>query len=142
MSTKEISAFVMVLSAVVISGWVAWDAMGNGVAATAAEAAGKMVWAIGYSIVFNIVAVIVGVIVVSVARREEVKDERADERDRLINAKSMMAGYFVLSIGVLLVLIWQAFGLAANHAPYALFGISMLAGGAFAVSQIVQYRLS
>jgi nitrate reductase gamma subunit len=138
MSTKEISAFVMVLSAVVISGWVAWDAMGNG----AAEAAGKMVWAIGYSIVFNIVAVIVGVIVVSVARREEVKDERADERDRLINAKSMMAGYFVLSIGVLLVLIWQAFGLAANHAPYALFGISMLAGGAFAVSQIVQYRLS
>lgn len=142
MTTKEISAWVMVLSAVVISGWVAWDASANGVAPSLSAAAWKMLWAIGYSIGFNIVAVIVGVIAVSIVQREEVKDERADERDKLINGKAMRNAYFVLSIGVLLVLIWQAFGLQAELGPYALFGISMLAGVTLAVSQIVYYRVS
>ena len=141
MTTKEISAWVMVLSAIAISAWVARDAMVAGVAPTVSAAAWKMVWAIGYSIGLNIVAVIVGVIVVSIVQREEVKDERADERDRLVSAKSMGNAYFVLSIGVLGVLIWQGLGLPAELGPYALFGISMLAGSAFAISQIVYYRI-
>ena len=137
---KEISAAVMVVSAIVISAWVAWEAMSAGVAATVPEAAWKMLWAIGYSIGFNIVAVIVGVIVVSIIEREELKDEAADERDRLVNGKAMRNGYFVLSIGVLGVLIWQALGLDAVLAPYVLFGISMLAGAVFAASQLIYYR--
>jgi hypothetical protein len=32
-------------------------------------------------------------------------------------------------------------GLPAELGPYALFAISMLAGGTFAVSQLVYYRL-
>lgn len=132
---------VMVLSAIVISAWVAWEAVAFGVPASPSEAAGKMLWAIGYSILFNIVAVIVGVIVMSIAQREEVRDERADERDRVINSHAMRNAYFVLSIGVLVVLFAQAFGLVPQLAPYGLFAVSMLAGAVFAVSQLVYYRV-
>ena len=40
------------------------------------------------------------------------------------------------------VIVWQALGLSAELVPYALFGISMLAGATFAASQIVYYRIS
>ncbi|MEQ1901919.1 MAG: DUF2178 domain-containing protein [Devosia sp.] len=141
MTAKEISAVVMVLSAIAISAWVAWDMTHGGLAASLSEAAWKMLWAIGYSIGLNIVAVIIGVIAVSIVQREEVKDERADERDKLVNGKAMRNAYFVLSIGVLLVLIWQALGLEAVFGPYALFGVSMLAGVTFAISQLYYYRM-
>jgi hypothetical protein len=142
MSMKEISAVVMVLSAIVISAWVGSDLLANGPAAEMSAAAWEMLWAIGYVIVFNIVATIVGVIVVSIAQRQEVKDEATDERDKLINGKGMAVGYFVMSVGVLGVLVWQALGLAPNWAPYALFGVSMLAGGLYAAVQFVLYRVS
>ena len=142
MSSKEIQAWVMVIGAFVISGWMAWDIGRAGLAADAPTAAWQMLWAIGYVIGFNILATIVGVILVSILQREEVKDERADERDRLINARAMGTAYFMLSIGVLGVLIWQALGLEPNLVPYVLFGISMLAGVGYAASQIVLYRVS
>lgn len=141
MTVKEIQSWVMVLGAIVISGWVAWDAVNGGVPASLSEAAWKMLWAVGYVIVFNIFAVIVGVILVSIVRREEVRDEATDERDRLVSSKAMRNGYFVLSIGVVGVLVWQALGLPAELGPYALYGVSMLAGGVFAASQIVYYRI-
>ncbi|HZY69283.1 MAG TPA: hypothetical protein VFE52_11880 [Devosia sp.] len=142
MSQRELEAVVMVLSAVVISAWVGWDAAGGGVPATLSAAAWKMVWAVGYSIGFNILAVIVGHIVFAIVTNGgKVDDERADERDRMIAARSMRNAYFVLSIGVAGVLIWQALGLPAELGPYALFGISQLAGGAFALSQIIYYRV-
>jgi len=142
MSMKEISAAVMVLSAIVISAWVGNDLLSNGPAGETSAAAWEMLWAIGYVIVLNIVATIVGVILVSIAQRREVKDEATDERDRLINGKAMFAGYFVMSVGVLGVLVWQALGLAPNWVPYALFGVSMLAGGLYAAFQLVLYRMS
>lgn len=142
MTQKELEALVMVVGAVVISGWVAWDATRGGVPAEVAGAAWKMVWAIGYSILFNIVAVIVGHILFAVlSGGSKISDERADERDRLINGKAMRNAYFVLSIGVLGTLIWQGLGLPAVLGPYALFGIAMLAGGTFAMSQLVYYRI-
>lgn len=143
MTQKELEAWVMVLSVIVISGWVWMDANGGGVPADVSGSAWKMVWAVGYSIVFNIIAVIVGHIVFAIfTGGREISDERADERDRLINGKSMRNGYFVLSIGVLGVLIWQGLGLPAELGPYALFGISMLAGGTFAASQVLYYRIN
>ena len=143
MTQKELEAWVMVLSVFVISGWVWLDATRSGVPADVSGAAWKMVWAVGYSILFNIVAVIVGHIVFAIfTGGKQITDERADERDRLINGKAMRNGYFVLSIGVLGVLIWQGLGLPAQLGPYALFGISMLAGGTFAASQILYYRIN
>ena len=140
-TTKEIQAGVMVVSAFVISAWVAWDATHGGLAASLPEAAWEVVWAIGYSIGFNILAVIVSVIVASILQGEELKDEAADERDRMISDRSMRNAYFVLSIGVLGVLIWQGLGLDVVLGPYALFGISMLAGATFGVSQLYYYRM-
>ena len=97
LTQKELEAWVMVLSAIVISGWVAWDAMGNGVPGELPAAAWKMVWAVGYSVLFNIVAVIVGHILVAIVTGgTQISDERADERDRLINGKAMRNGYFML----------------------------------------------
>lgn len=142
MSHKEISAWVMVLSAVVISAWVGLGLVNDGVAGTAQEGAVRMAWAIGYTVALNIVAVIIGVIVVSIVRREEVRDERADERDRMVSARAMGNGYFVLSIGIAGVLIAQALGIADVWVPYLLFGVSMLAGGIFAATQVVLYRIS
>lgn len=143
LTQKELEAWVMVIGAIVISGWVAWDALSKGVPADLSAAAWNMLWAIGYSILFNIIAVIVGHIVAAIITGgKEISDERADERDRLINGKAMRNGYFVLSIGVLGVLIWQALGLPAELGPYALFGISMLAGATFATSQLVYYRIN
>jgi heme/copper-type cytochrome/quinol oxidase subunit 2 len=142
MTGKETEAAVMVIGSVVISGWLAWDAANGGVPATLPDAAWKVLWAILYSIIFNIVAVIVGFIIVSIAQREELKDERADEREHSINARSMVTAYMVLAIGVLGVLFWQAFGLPAHLGPYALFGISMLAGAGHAATKLVLYRIS
>ena len=142
MTQKELEAWVMVLSTIVISGWVWWGAR-DGVPPDVAGAAWRMVWAVGYSIVFNIVAVIVGHILFAIVTGgREISDEKTDERDRLINGKAMRNGYFVLSIGVLGVLIWQGLGLPAELGPYALFGISMLAGGTFAASQVLYYRIN
>lgn len=141
MSGKEISAAVMVIGSIVISAWVVWEMTTAGMASTMSEAAWKMLWAIGFSIAFNIVAVIVGFIVVSIIQREAVKDERADERDKVIGRTAMASAYLVLSIGVLGVLICQALGMPANLTPYALFGISMLAGGSHAATQLVLYRM-
>ncbi len=143
LTQKELEAGVMVLSTIVISAWVYWDASSNGVPAELSASAWNMVWAIGYSVLFNIIAVIVGHILAAIVTGgREISDERTDERDRLINGKAMRNGYFVLSIGVLGVLIWQALGLPATLGPYALFGISMLAGGTFALSQLIYYRIS
>ncbi len=141
MTNKEISAAVMVLSVIVITAYVAYDTMVGGAPASLPIAAWKMLWAIGYSIAFNIVAVIIGVIVISIIQREGVADERADERDRLIDGKSVRNAYLVLSIGVLGVLIWQALGLDTIWGPYALFGVSMLAAGIYSGSQLVYYRI-
>jgi predicted membrane protein len=142
MSTKQIEAVVMVLSAIVIAAWVMMDVQGTGLAPNAAAAASDMLWAIGAVIVFNIVAMIVGVILVSIAQREEVKDERADERDQLINGKSNSVAYLLLSLGVLAVLIGQALGVADNLVPYLLFGVSLLAGVGSAIAKLVLYRVS
>jgi hypothetical protein len=142
MSTKEIEGWVTVLSAIVISWWLWSKTAAAGLPESASGAAWEVLWTIGYVIAFNIAAMIVGVIVVSIAQREEVKDERADERDRLIGGKSHAVAYFVLSIGVLGVLIWQAIGLADNLTPYALFAVSMLAGVASAIAKLVLYRVS
>jgi hypothetical protein len=141
MSYKEVNAAVMLLSAVVISAWIALDTAANGFAANAPEAAVRMLWGIGYTVAFNIVAIIAVTIVFAVVTREVLKDERADERDQLVASKAMRNGYFVLSVGVLGVLIWQALGLEAALVPYALFGISMLAGGIYAGSQLFYYRI-
>lgn len=142
MSHKEINAWVMAASAVLISAWVVFGIASDGLAPTAQQAAISMVWAIGCTILFNVVAVVVSVVAVTIVQREELRDERADERDHLVTARAMRNAYFVLSSGVGVILVGLALGLEMVTLPYLLFGISMLAGGIFALSQAVYYRVS
>jgi hypothetical protein len=80
-------------------------------------------------------------ILVSIARREEFKDERADERDQAVGLRGMRNAYFVASIAGVVTLFCLAFGVNPGGAAYALFGGLMLAGVVDAASRLVYYRI-
>ena len=86
-------------------------------------------------------ATIVIAILVSIARGEELKDERSDERDHSVNRRGMRNAYLVASIGGLGVLIYLALGGNPPGAAYGLFAALMLAGMTDAVSRLVYYRI-
>lgn len=140
MTYKEWNAVIMIAGSAIIAVWVIFESMTNP-AVGAAAIAGRLVWAIGLNIVLNIVLVIAMAILVSIARREEFKDERADERDLAVNARSMRNGYFIASIAGLVCLIVFAMGADPGLALYTLFGGLMLAGVADAASRLVYYRI-
>jgi hypothetical protein len=143
MTFKEVTAAVQLLSVLVVAAWV-WSQVGGNpeVTASMAAAATMLVWAIAISIVFNIVAIIVFAIVGSIIQGREMKDEAADERDRVVIDRSSRNGYIVMSIAAALALLLLAF---ANVAPvfavYALFVAAMLGGAADAASRLVYYRI-
>lgn len=142
MTYKEWTAVIQLLSAAVIGAWLVSDVMGVGIGDdTVASVAMRLLWAIGAAVVFNIVATIVITILVSVARREEFKDEAADERDRLVGALASRNGYVVGSIAAALGLVMLAFGADPVVGAYGLFGAPMLAGLTDAASRLVYYRI-
>jgi hypothetical protein len=141
MTFKEWNAAATMLSSIAIAAWVGWDLLTSGPATSLAGAASDMLWAIGASILVSIVAIIVTTILVSIVQRAELRDERSDERDRLVNGKAMRNGYLVLSVGVLAVLIIMAAGLAPELAPYTLFGVALLAGTVTSASELIYYRI-
>lgn len=138
MSYKEWNAVIMVAGSVAIAIWVTVDALVNPVSEVSVIA-GRLVWAIGFTVLFNILAVIGMTIVVSIARRQEFKDERDDERDVAITAKSMRNAYFVASITGLVALIIFASAADPGLAIYVLFAGLLLAGAIDAGSRLVYY---
>lgn len=142
MSFKEWTAVVQVAGVILIGGWVVLDALGGGWVQPLAAVAMKLLWTIGAVIVFNIVAIIVVAILVSIAQRAELKDEKADERDRLVATRSGRNGYVVTSLGAAIALGAVAFGAEPVVAIYALFAAPMLGGATDAISQLVYYRIS
>lgn len=141
MSFKEWTAVVQVLGVVVIGAWVVLDALGGGWDLPLAVVAMKMLWTIGAVIVFNIVTIIVVAILVSVSQGAELKDERADERDRLVAARASSNGYVVTALASAVALGAIAFGSEPVVAIYALFTAPMLGGATDAVSRLVYYRI-
>ena len=96
---------------VLVAIWLVWDLLNGGLAgATVMSVAIKLLWAIGAVVVFSIIAAIIMTIIVSIARREEFKDEPADERDLLIEAKSQKWSAVATSIVAALALFPLAFG--------------------------------
>jgi hypothetical protein len=140
MTFKEMNAAVMLLGAVVISAWVLKDAIGDPGLSLSAVAS-RLCWAILASIVFNIVAIIVFTILISIAQGREFKDEAADERDRLVDAKAMRNAYVVASLAGLAALIVWALNLEVTTGVYVLYGGLMLAGATDAVSRLTYYRV-
>ena len=140
MTYKQLNASVMILSGAGIAAWVVWQAMSDP-AQDLENVAFRLLYAIGLNIIINIVLMILATILVSVARREDLKDERADERDRSIADKSLRNGYFAVSIGGLAVIVALAFGLGPIFAAYLLFGVLLLGGLVDPVSRLVYYRV-
>ena len=142
MSFKQWNAVLMLASQVLIAGWLIYDAIvAPSVDAPVAAVAAKLLWAGLVMIVINIAAAIGTAIVGSIVTRKEFKDERADERDKAVYAKSMRNAYFVSSVGGLAALLLLAFGYDPAVAVYAVFTGGMLAGAAGSISQLVYYRI-
>ena len=140
MTFKEMNAGVMLLSAVVISAWVLMGALGDP-GASVPEVATRLGWAMVASVVFNIVAMIVFAILVSIVQGQELKDERADERDHAVSARAMRNGYVVASAGGAVAIFLWAFGFDFAVGIYVLFGGLMLAGATDAASRLYYYRV-
>lgn len=140
MTFKEWTAVVEIAGAVVIGGWVAYQALSAPLAPVSAVAA-QLLWAVLFVVIFNILAIIVVAILVSIARREELKDERADERDASVTARSMRNAYAVASVVGAVSLFPLALGHDPAIAAYVLFGGLMLAGVVDAGSRLMYYRI-
>ncbi|WP_423067436.1 hypothetical protein [Devosia sp. CN2-171] len=140
MTYKEWEAVVNILGAVVIGAWVIFEAV-TSPAGSVAEVAARLLWAILFVVLFNIIAMIIMTILVSIARREEFKDERADERDRAVGLKGMRNAYVVASVLGAVSLFPLAWGYDPAVTIYVLFGGLMLAGVVDAASRLVYYRI-
>lgn len=142
MTMKQWNAVIQLVGLVVVGGWLVLDGLASGgPGSDFAAVATKLVWAIGGVIAFNILGTIVTVIVVGVVTRSELKDEKSDERDAIIDAKSMRNGGAVTSILAALSLLAVALGVAPVFAVYALFVSPVLGGATDAVSRLVYYRI-
>jgi Na+/H+ antiporter NhaD/arsenite permease-like protein len=141
MSYKEWTAVVQLCGAVLVAIWLVWDLLGGGAQAELAAVAMKLVWAIVAVVALNVVGMIVVAILVAIFKREELRDEKADERDQAISAKSSRNGYVITSSLAALALLAVAFGVDPVLAIYALF-VAPLAGGVIAaLSELVYYRV-
>lgn len=141
MSYKEWTATVQVVGVAIMAIWLAMDISAGGAGLGMAAQAMKLIWAIGAAIVFNIVAIIVVTILVSIARREQLKDEQEDERDRAVTGKSYRNAYVVMSVLCALSLVALAFGADPSLALYALFVAAFLGGATDALSRLIYYRI-
>lgn len=140
MSYKEWEAVVNIIAALVIGAWVLFEALTNP-PVTVEAAAGRLLWAILFGVLFTIAAMITMSILVSIARREEFRDEKADERDKLVGLRAMRNGYVVASIAGIACLLTLAFSANPAEAAYILFFGLMLAGVVDAASRLIYYRI-
>jgi hypothetical protein len=142
MTFKQWQAVITLVSQVLIAGWLVRDATRHPVLdATVAATATKLMWAMAALIVINIVVNIAIVVAISIAQRKEFKDEKADERDKAVIAKSGRNAQYVLSVAALGTLLMLALGADPVIGAYALFGAMMLAGATDAVSKLIYYRI-
>ena len=142
MTMKELVAWVAMIVQVMIAIWVFW-ALPGGLPpeVTPADAAMRVLWGVGAMIVLIVVLTIIAAIGVSIAQREEISDDRTDERDRSIAARSARNAHVASSLGMIATVIAIAMGLPLPLAVFMLFG-AMLAGGVTdSISQLVYYRI-
>lgn len=142
MSQKEREAVIQLVGLVLIVGWLIYDGLAGGFAETGfAAVAMRLVWAIVAMIVFNIAAMVLMMIGIGIITRTEPKDEKPDERDDSIGARSLRNGGGVTASFAALSLIALAFGADPIFAVYALFAAPVLGGATDAVSRLIYYRI-
>lgn len=142
MSFKEWTAVIQLVGAFVVAGWLALDHMGGGIGdGTLPGLAIVLLWAVGALIVFNILATVAVTVIVTIVRGEAFKDEPADERDDVIDARSSRIGYAVTSAVAALTLVPLALGVEASLAVLMLFVAPVAGGIIHAAAQLVYYRI-
>jgi hypothetical protein len=129
MSFKEWTAVVQLAGQAVVTVWLVYDATHlAAVYWTIPSVATKLLWVIGFMVLFNIAGLILVSIGVAIARREEFKDERPDERDQTVFNKSNRNAYHTVSAGGLVTIVFLATGQDPVLGLYVLFAILMLGG--------------
>jgi hypothetical protein len=142
MSFKEWTAAGQLIGEVIIVGWLVWDALGGRAAGLGiTDVAVRLCWAIVAMIGLNILLTILAVIVGSIVAGEELKDEKADERDMSIDARSGRNAGYVTSGAAGLSLLALALGADPIFAVYALFAAPALGGATDSVSRLIYYRV-
>lgn len=139
---REWNAVIQLAGLVVVGGWLLMDAIGGSGTPEVAALGAKLLWAMAALIGFNVVAMVVVTVLVAVIAGETLRDERADERDRAVNARSCRDGYVVTSSAAALALLALALGVDPTFGIYALLVAPMLGGAAESVSRLVHYRIS
>ena len=141
MTFKEWSAVIGLSMQTLVGAWVVNDLLHNPiVAGSVATVAAKLLWAGGIMIALIIGLIIATAIAIGMVRRRGFVDDRADERDKAVTARSKSLAYYISSVGGLLTLIVLAMGYDPAIAAYTLFGVGMVAGAAESVAQLVYYR--
>src|SRR5690606_5666341 len=140
MTFREMVAVVQLLGVAAVGGWLGWDVLRGGMDGASAGIAIKLLWAVGAMIAFNVLGTVFGAILLSIAQREEVKDEPADERDHAISARSLRNSGIATSIASAVALIPLAMGVDPNLAVYMLFAAPVLGGTVNALSELYYYR--
>lgn len=142
MTMKELVAWVAMIVQAMIAVWVFWELPGGlGPEVTAADVAIRVLWGVGAMVVLTVVATVIAAIGVSIAQQEEISDDRTDERDRSIAARSARNAHLATSLGLIGTVIALAMGLAPPLAVYMLFAAMLAGGTADSVSQLVYYRV-
>jgi hypothetical protein len=137
MTSRELNAWVGLLSFVVVTAWVL---AGAGEASNLQQVAVRVGWGIIWLIVFNIVARIVLRIVLATMQRRNSVAEGDGGRDERSDGKAGRIGYAAAGLAVVAALMVLAVGGGADTGLYVLFTGLMLAGAANAAFRILYYR--
>lgn len=121
---------------------VVWVLLNMGKATDLQSTAAMLLWAGGIIVVMSVVGAITVSILIGMARRDGRREDRADERDRVIFGKAMRNAYVPASLAGFVTLIALAAGWDATSAIYILFFGGMVAGAIEAVSTLVYYWTS
>lgn len=140
MSFREWQSVITLVSQLPVIAWL-WHRSGTVPVDTAADAATRVLWAMAVFIGINVLVSIVVVIAISIAQGREFDDEKTDERDRSVNARSGRNAHLALSVAGLGILIAFAIGADPVAAVYLLFAALLLSSATDAVSKLVYYRI-
>ncbi len=146
MSYQEKSIFVNLFSSIVVFGIYGYFMLqmyqeGQFVGEEGAQLVGKSVlWLMGAGIVFHIIAHILFNIIYAIVKRESNPSFVVDERDRLIELRSLRVAYYLLGAGFVGAMV----ALATGQGVFVAFNILIVSlpvsGLAESLTQLFLYR--
>ena len=147
MSYAEREALAGLITSLIVIGLLLWQLSGQQAAGAFDGPDALQLWArsvlvlIGWSIGIAILVAIASAILHSLVTGEK-SDDRRDERDRDIDRRALIWAWYLLSFGLLGVIIALAFGDTALSAMNAVLGLCVLSEAFRDAAKLVLYRRS